>query len=273
MTKPSQSAMIRKTTPESWASNPISYARQATVAFLKGLFAELPAGNYHWSSDPKQTEIFISADAPYKAQALGQRPAITCGRGSAGFQQMFIDDLGKENWMNQTETRTDMISMMISIICLADNELEAEELAWFCTNHIFALRHYMVRQGFHEFGRGLRMEPATAAGQLVTGEGAVQWRRVQILVPTHYQNTVKTQPEIRVPLAGVIMNMEANLGRISEVTRSSVGIVGTGLGRVSTTDPSGFEVPRQGLVAGENVEYEKKTPAAPEPALSIRVEA
>lgn len=273
MTKPSTAATTIRVPQRTWEFNPLIHSRRVVITFLQGLFAEMPAGGYRWNQDSKLTEIVITDVMPVDLDAIGYLPAITCSRGPAQFGRMFIDDLQHENPFTGERRHSDMLSMMLSINCIADKKLVAEHLSWVVGRHLWILRDLLIQRGFHEIGRGARFEPATAAGEMITGTGKDDWRRASVIMPTYYRYSDWVAPASATKLAGIIFHMETTIPEF-RVSPAVIGLVGTGIGRPMDTD-AGFEVNRNRGVTEQPSVQTGKTEATPvaNPPLTITVEA
>lgn len=269
MTKPSTAPTMTRVPKEGWAFNPLVHARRITLSFLQGLFQEFKPGSYHWSSD-SETEIFITDESPVDLTDKERRPSILCGRGAMQFNQLTIGDFHSADYLLTQRRQSDLLSMNLAVVAIADSDIESDEIAWICANHMWTLRTILIQNGFHEFGRGIRVDPPSAAGELVQGTGTDDWKKTVVIVPTYFMYSNFVEPENLRKLQGIIMHMSAEVGTHLEVTPSTVGIVGTGIGR--RLPDGSFEVPRQRQVPRSPVNWEKQDPVTPEPGLSIRVE-
>lgn len=196
---------------EGWEFNPLTHARRVVLDFLQGLFSLMPEGSFKWSSDDKLTEIVITAASPVDLSAPEKRPVITCVRGPAQFGQMFMDDFQSGNWLTSTDRHADMLSTTLAINCISNAELEAEELAWITARHMWILRKILIQRGFHEFGRGIRIDSPTPAGALVQGTGSGDdWRKVSIFVPAFFRYSDYITPSNLKKMQGVITKITAD---------------------------------------------------------------
>ena len=57
-------------------SGAIQEVRRLYIAFMQGLFAECPPGNYRWTNDDL-SEIAITDETPLNTSTVGKRPAVT----------------------------------------------------------------------------------------------------------------------------------------------------------------------------------------------------
>jgi hypothetical protein len=241
-----------------WGYNPLTNCRRVTIAFLQGLFAQKDRGNFKWSVDDKVSEIFIYDANPIDPKAVGNRPAINVLRSPVQFGKLFMDDAQDFDDLTGERTHSDMLSGTLIINCLSKQALEAEEVGWITTRHLWILRRMLLRRGFHDFGRGMRVDSVTPAGALVSGDSDSAWRKVSILAPFHFRYCDTLTPENLSLIGGIEMFIDAQAGLFLPETRSTKGLVGTSIGQ--ETD-SGFEVNREG-----------EEPPEPE-TLSITVEA
>lgn len=203
--------MISGRTPQDgWEFNPLMHSKTVIIDFLQGLFSLMPIGNYKWSQDSKVSEIIITAESPVDLDTTNGRPAITCVRGPAQFGQLFMDDFQAGNWLSSVEQYSDMLSTTLAVNCLADTVGDVEEMAWLAGRHMWILRKLLIQRGFHEFGRGIRIDSPTPAGALVQGTGKDNWKKISIFVPAFFRYSDKILPSTLKKLQGVIMNITAD---------------------------------------------------------------
>jgi hypothetical protein len=256
MPRDSSAPIASKGPDRSWGFNPLVHCRRVTLAFLQGLFAQCPRGQFHWNADSKISEIYIHDANPVDPEKIGQKPAITIIRSPMQFGQLFMDDMQDFNILDGQRTHSDMLSGTLVLNALSKVGVEAEEIAWFTARHTWILRRMLLRRGFHDVGRGMRVDAVTPAGALVAGDSDQIWRKVSILMPFHFRYSDKLTPTGLEQIENIEFHIDAETG-VWRQTRVSRGLKGTSIGR--ETD-SGYEVVREG-----------EEPATPE-TLEITVE-
>ena len=175
--------------------DPIIFAMRLYVQFLQGLFNQVPIGTFHWEPDLETTEIVIRGEAPLDLSVVGKRPAITVVVGPVQYQGLGMDNMLSFNPKDGKRVRTDLMSSIFSVYCLAESDIIASRLGHI-VSHFTRLKQRLLESpgGFYSIARPA---PSTNApsppGQLVMGDpkGLVM---VQVNIPFTLQWTWSTTP-------------------------------------------------------------------------------
>jgi hypothetical protein len=174
----------------SFKYTPLRHVRVLILSFLQGLFAEAPTGNYRWSDDDELTELIIRDENPIRTDTLGQRPAISLTMGPIQFYSLGMDDMFSYDAAIDRKVKIVNIPGTLSLNCCSRVDLEAHDLAWVISEHIWLLRELLLKAGFFEIGRGIQINPPTPAGSIVTNDSGDEWFASTVNVP--YQFTRKS---------------------------------------------------------------------------------
>ena len=74
---------------------PLNEISDCLISFIQHLFntPEITPDEFRWSSNDRETKIFISGPFAITRDKVGAMPTITVSRGSFGFHQRGIDNL------------------------------------------------------------------------------------------------------------------------------------------------------------------------------------
>lgn len=188
--------------PGSQISSPMVRLQRVLVTFIRGLFAQLPRGAYHWeqsegtAQDQEGSEIWIGTEQPINPNTVGRHPAISVGRGPAAFHGIGLGDQAFYDQATGAYVKMDMIPTTSNINILSRVPFEAEELAWFVANHVWLLRSEIMR-GNDDFimylGQRPSLSPPAPAGTLVP-DGETDWMVVTISMPVYLQHMAVAMP-------------------------------------------------------------------------------
>ena len=193
---------------DGWRANsPFLQLTRTLVGFIQGLFAQCPPGSYHWAPDSEEggSEIFIGSDTPIDPEVIGARPAITVTRGPGAFQGVGIGDIAYSDIRTGAQVRMDILPVTASINVLSRIPIEADELAWFVTRHIWSLRDKIVREnsGIMYLGNRPSVSAVSPAGSLVGPDTEHNWVVVGVSLPAYLQYSATTMPLNTGTLAGI----------------------------------------------------------------------
>ena len=171
------------------------FALRLYVQFLQGLFNQVPSGTFRWEPDLETTEIVIRAQAPLDLSVVGKRPAITVLTGPVQYQGLGMDNMLSYHPKTGKRVRTDLMTSLFTIYCLADSDIVASRLAHIVT-HFTRLKQRLLEStgGFYSIARPApSMNAPSPPGQLVMGDpkGLIM---VQANVPFTLQWTWSTTP-------------------------------------------------------------------------------
>ena len=165
---------------------PLVHVRSVFTRFLQGLFAEAPVGQYHWSEDRELTEIVIQGQNVIDAETVGQRPAITVGRGPIQMRSVGLGDVQAYDFQTAKTHKTVVIPGIVHINCCSRVDLESEHIAWVAMEHIWLLRHIIIKAGLLDAGRQPSMSPPAPAGSLVSSGNGEEWYCTPVHVPVQF---------------------------------------------------------------------------------------
>lgn len=176
--------------------DPMIFALRLYVQFLQGLFNQVPINTFHWEPDLETTEIVIRGEAPIDLSVVGKRPAITVVAGPVQYQGLGMDNMLSFDPRTGKRIRTDLMSSVFSVYCLAESDITASRLAHI-VSHFTRLKQRLLESsgGFYSIARPA---PSTNSpsppGQLVMGDpkGLIM---VQVNIPFTLQWTWSTTPE------------------------------------------------------------------------------
>lgn len=197
-------------TPETQGigDDPLFFYTRVYLIFLQGLFKQMPAGSYAWSSDLAKTEIVITDQAPYPMAKNEFKPGIVVMRGPAQFASLTLDNLVNVDPRTGKKTYKDLVAMTMSINCTARLGLEAQRIAWIVARHINIFRKLLQKSGgFHLVNSNISVGPESPPGSIVAAEADSEAVMVTVQSPVFFQ-----YDETVVPLdAPLLKHMEENL--------------------------------------------------------------
>lgn len=185
---------------------PTLKAQRHVIDFLQWRFSLLPVGAFHWQPEDRdspeggtRSEIYISADTPLPAQAVGERPAITLSRSQLQFQGVGLGDVAFHDQRTGAKAYMDMMPTTLVINVLSRISFVAERLAFFVQDQIFTLREEIVRTEpcILNLGSRTTMSPPSPAGALIDSTEP-DWINVSLFMPLYLQHTTSFHP-INVP--------------------------------------------------------------------------
>ncbi len=172
------------------------------VDFLQWRFSKLPPGAYQWCPEggnsetgEGQSEIFISADTPIDPVNVGQRPAVTVLRSQAAFNGVGLNDRAFVALSTGAEVKMDLLPTTIMVNFLSQQPVEAERLAWFGMEQIWAFREEIIKTlpCLLYMGQRPALSAPSPAGSLVASTDH-EWVVVVCSIPTYLQHVVTKEP-------------------------------------------------------------------------------
>jgi len=125
--------------------NPLLYTRRIFLSVISSFFAQdclnsypgAPTNPYRLTFDEDggiSSDSGILISDRYSPEEVGRRPQIVVGRGTASWQDMAQGDFGQgvgttSGWLDK-RIKNDIISVPIEINVYAQNDVEAENIAW-----------------------------------------------------------------------------------------------------------------------------------------------
>ena len=174
-------------------SGAIQEVRRLYIAFMQGLFAECPPGNYRWTNDDL-SEIAITDETPLNTSTVGKRPAVTITRGPVQAMTLGNDDAMDIDIQTGSKKKSVMLIGMMQINVCSRVDIEAENLAWFIAENIWMQRDLLNRSGFYDIGRGWVIGAPSPAGSLVANDSGDEWYVTIITSPFQFNRTSKITP-------------------------------------------------------------------------------
>lgn len=251
------------------ASSPLVLVRRVYTRFLQGLFHACPPGHYHWEPDAS-SEIVISGALGISSATLGDRPCVTVLRAPMAVQTLGFDDVSQHDLRTGTKQRATLMPGAVTINVCTRNDVEADTLAGWITDHLVALRDYMLRQGFFHVGHNLQINAPTPPGGLIKTGEAEEWFCMTIVSPFMLSRLTQTSPlardvlrafEATIHTAGAACATEgpAALGGLPQVSETPA--VSNGLPRVAhPLDPTRVVTVRQVRPYGAGVRVGGRLP-------------
>src|SRR5690606_13271095 len=143
----------------SFKYTPMQHVRVVFASFLQGLFSEAPVGQFHWDPDDERTEIIIRDESPIHVERIGARPAIGLTMGSCQFYSLGMDDLHSFNFALEQKVKTVLVPGTMHVNVCSRVDIEAHNLAWVVSEHLWLLRDLLMKAGFFEIGRNIQVGP------------------------------------------------------------------------------------------------------------------
>lgn len=178
----------------SFKYTPLRHIRVLFITFVQGLFAAAPKGCYHWVDDEENTDILITNENRIDPEVLNKRPAITFTRGPLQFYSLGIDDRVSYDFSLDKKRKGVLVPGTMTINCVSRVELEAEDLAWVVTEHIWLLRDLLLKAGFFDIGRTPQIGSPSPAGSIVMNDQGDEYTAVPITVPFQFARDSQFTP-------------------------------------------------------------------------------
>lgn len=187
--------LIKGDSISSWGENPLFHATRICLAFLQNLFKQSPDGSYRWDEDRQLTRIVITDELPLHSEQVNKRPGIVTVRSPAMWNGIGLEH-GKMEESVRTGMRvhSDLISSNMTFNCLSRVKVEAEQIGWLVTRHIWILQRILMRAGFHKIGQRGQILSATPAGAIISGDTEGEIHNVPVIIPYEFQWTERITP-------------------------------------------------------------------------------
>jgi len=176
----------------SWPGSPMLYIRQVITGFIQGIYENVSEAQYRWSSDPAAAKIFISASTPVDAKAFGQRPVIAVSRSAIMFAATGIGGIESMSAKDGSVVRSDIINTQLIVQHISTKEAEAEEMAFYTFEQVWANQEVLARYGFI-LSANPAVEQASPAGSLVEGDVKGMWA-VPVILPVRAVRRIRSTP-------------------------------------------------------------------------------
>lgn len=178
----------------SFRFNPLEHVRNIYVRFAQGVFAAAPRGTMHWEADLEDTEIVITGESPIHVSALGHRPGVTVTRGPVLFQSLGFDDMIKFNFNTGAKMKSVLIPGTMTLNCCSRSDIESERIAMILAESLWGHRDQLMKLGFYDIGRGLRISSPSPPGAIISGDTGDEFYMTSVLSPFHFQRTMQVTP-------------------------------------------------------------------------------
>ena len=171
--------------------DPLFYFTLLFLSFIQGLFKQRPEGEYKYSEDENITEIIIADQVTAAKETV---PRIITARGPASYITLFCDDMVKRSLKKDERKRTSLISIPMTINCIAKLGIEAQELAFFIAHNIWSHRVLLQQHGIHKIDRNFSISPETPTDAIFAPSVVPEGIMVSLIVPFIVRWTVTTVP-------------------------------------------------------------------------------
>jgi len=172
-------------------NDPLYYFTALFLSFIQGIFKQRPEGSYKYSEDENLTEIVITDQVSNTKETV---PRVITVRGPAQFMTMFTDDMTSMSMKTDERKRTALISIPMTINCIAKIGPEAQELAFFVSHNIWSHRILLQQFGIHKIDRNFSLSPETPTEAIFAPSVVPEGVMVSIIVPFIIRWTVVTKP-------------------------------------------------------------------------------
>ena len=171
--------------------DPLFYFTLLFLSFIQGLFKQRPEGEYKYSEDENITEIIIADQVTAAKETV---PRIITARGPANYITLFCDDMVKRSLKKDERKRTSLLSIPMTINCIAKLGIEAQELAFFIAHNIWSHRVLLQQHGIHKIDRNFSISPETPTDAIFAPSVVPEGIMVSLIVPFIVRWTVTTVP-------------------------------------------------------------------------------
>lgn len=226
----------------SFKYTPVRHVRVMFIRFCQGLFYAAPIGSYHWDEDENITEIVISNENKLDPEVISRRPGLHFTRGPLQFYSLGIDDMMSYEFDIDKKTRAVLVPGTMTINCVSRVQQESEDIAWVVMEHLWLLRHLLMRTGFFEIGRQPQMGSPSPAGSIVANDQGDEFVATPVSIPFQFPRTSSYTPLGK----RIVQSVQHSLA-----VRSPPKYVGS------------LGVPAQGFNGQFNVQYEPPPSFAP----------
>lgn len=227
----------------SFKDEPLLQLRVLYNAFVKGLFRASPKGAYHWD-EGDDTEILITDEHPVKAEAIGQRPAVSFTRSSVQFYSLGQDDMLNYKFDTGQKTKGVLVPGVMSINCSSRSDIESERLAWVIAEHLWLLRNLLIGTDlFYEIGRQPQISPPTPAEGIVTMDAGDEWYCTTVTSPFQFPRMSRITPLNREVVNTIEFQIQTQLQTLWGTNKGGPAASGNGADpayRVTEKGPPAF---------------------------------
>ena len=248
----------------SWADNPLEHLVRLCVIFAQELWREAPRGFFHWDEDQEHTEITITDDAPISPDVAEKRPAIVTVRSQTGWAGIGLDQMRDLKIRTGERVITDLLSGNVTLNCMSRVKTEAEYIAWVTANHFWVLRYILLKLGFHDIGQRIQVTAPSPPGAIISGDTEAEIVNVSVVVPFHFQHTVKVTEEGLVVLKKMETTVQTRAwARIKPTDHLLEGGWGTGIDQTDGTRAKHQNL--RGNISPPSFRQRKLVPVVPRP--------
>jgi hypothetical protein len=200
----------------SFKYTPLQHVRVLCISFVQGLFAEAPPGNYRWSPDDELSEIVIRDESPIQVRTVGMRPAINFTMGKVSFYSLGMDDMFTYDFDIGRKVKVVLIPGTMNINVCSRVDIEAHNLAWVVSEHLWLLRELLLKAGFFEIGRGIDVSPPSPAGSIVANDSGDEWYCSSLTLPFQFNRKSAFTPLGDKIAESIALRVRSQLGLIEE---------------------------------------------------------
>lgn len=206
----------------SWGENPLFHVTRLCLSFLQGLFKQAPEGSFRWNQDRQITELVVTDELPLHSEQINKRPAIITVRSPVQWQGIAMEQRVSESARTGERVHTDLITGHMTFNCLSRVKVEAEQLGWLVSRHLWILQRLFMKAGFHKIGQRVQILSATPAGALVSGDTEGEIHNVAVVSPYEFQWTERITPlnldmlnEVGISMGGLVREREPEEVRLT----------------------------------------------------------
>jgi len=170
------------------------HVRVLFIRFVQGLFSASPEGCYRWRADQHSTEIFIADEETLNPEVISKKPGISFTRGPVQFYSLGLDDMEKFDFTLEKKTKGVLIPGTMTINCCSSVPIESEHIAWVVAEHLWLLRHLLMRAGFFEIGRSIQIGSPSPAGSIIANDRGEEFSCTPVSVPFQFARASSYTP-------------------------------------------------------------------------------
>ena len=193
------------------------------VSFLQGLFGGAPAGQCRWDPDDNLSEIVIRDENPLNVESVGVRPAINFTMGAVQFYSLGIDDMLSFDFDTERKVKGVLVPGTMNVNVCSRSDIEAHDLAWVVSEHIWLLRELFLKMGFFELGRGNQISPPSPPGSIIAGDLGSEWYVSSVSVPFQFQRKSAFTPLGKEIVQNIIQSLTTMNQRVESMGVPSAG--------------------------------------------------
>lgn len=145
------------------AYSSINWPKYKIIEAFRTIFGQ--HSKYTWDEAEERTKIHIRDKSAVRLVSTDDRPIIAVSRGSTRTHQRFINDLHSIDFSTGTENFVEMMETNITVNCLSQYGLVAEELASIVWGAVKFNKNELMAEGFFRFE-----PPAISEEQIIVAD-------------------------------------------------------------------------------------------------------